>query len=198
MQPSTSYWPATSSPGCSFGANENLLPQLEQNPSTSPGVPSRLRPTGRSHEPQNRLPSATTGLASTAAAGSRAGTGGISTSPAPRCPRADRLLPARMRRLPVRPLPVRPLEDPEPAPPDGAEPAPPTGAEPGRAGGTGGRPGTEAVSGAAGAGTAASPQVSQYPPSIVPPQPGRVHVVAVVVMPAASVRRTPAPPAGRR
>ena len=53
----------------------------------------------------------------------------MSTSPAPSLPRADRLLPRRARRLPVRPLPVRPLEDPEPAPPpDGAGLAPPDGA----------------------------------------------------------------------
>src|SRR5260370_31786557 len=113
-QPSTSYWPAPSSPGCSFGANENRLPQLGQNPSTSPDRPSRLRPTGRSHAPQNLLLSATSGSASTATAGFPAGTGGISTSPAPRCPRDDRLLPERARRLPVRPLPVRPLDGAEP------------------------------------------------------------------------------------
>ena len=69
-----------------------------------------------------------------------------------------------MRRLPVRPLPAPLPDGPEPAPPDGAA----------------GRPGAAVVPApAAEAGTAASPQASQYPPSMVPPQPGRVHVVAV-------------------
>jgi hypothetical protein len=66
------------------------------------------------------------------------------------------MLPERVRRLPVRPvLPVRP-EDAEPTADD--------------------------VLGAAEAGAGAMPQVSQYPPSIVPPQPGRSHLIAVVVM----------------
>ena len=172
------------------------MPQLAQNPSTSPGCPSRPRPTGRSHTPQNRLLSATIGFFSTADAGSLAGTGGMSTSPAPRCPRDDRMLPERVRRLPVRPVvPVRP-KLPEPA----AEPVP------GAAAGAGAIPqvsqyppsivpphpgrlhfsGPAAAAGvavAAGAGeSGAMPQVSQYPPSIVPPQPGRVHLVAVVVI----------------
>jgi hypothetical protein len=50
-------------------------------------------------------------------AGSLAGTGGTSTSPAPRWPRADRMLPDLVRRLPVRP--VRPVV---PVLPDGPEP----------------------------------------------------------------------------
>ena len=86
------------------------------------------RPTGRSHAPQNRLFSATSGFAITAEAGSLAGTGGMSTSPAPRWPRDDLVLPARVRRLPE-PLPVRPLSVPvlpepdEPEAEDGPEPA---------------------------------------------------------------------------
>jgi hypothetical protein len=38
----------------------------------------------------------------------------------------------------------------------------------------------------AAAGAGASPQVSQYPSWIVPPQPGRVHVVAAMVVMAAA------------
>src|SRR5262249_18317875 len=81
---------ATISPGSSLGANENGVPQCGQNPSTSPGCPSLPRPTGRSHAPQNRLFSATSGFAITAEAGSRAGTGGVATKPAPTSPRAAR------------------------------------------------------------------------------------------------------------
>src|SRR5262249_60347601 len=96
--------------------------------------------------------SATGGSAGTAEAGSRAGRGGISTRPAPRCPRDALVLPGRVRRLPVPRLPGPAL----PVLADGAEPA--------------------AV---AGAGSGASPQVSQYPPSIVPSQPGRAHLAGL-------------------
>jgi hypothetical protein len=46
---------------------------------------------------------------------------------------------------------------------------------------TAGRPGRRPA-----AGGGASPQVSQYPSWIVPPQPARVHVVAAVVVMAAA------------
>ena len=85
----------------------------------------------------------TCGLARTALAGSRYGTGGISTSPAPSQPGAERLLP--------RPL-LRDLERPDVAPEVGwVDPDDADGPE-----------GTDA----------ASPQVSQYPSWMVPPQPG--------------------------
>src|SRR5690242_15125228 len=192
MQPSTSYWPATISPGASLGANENGVPQCGQNPSTSPGCPSLPRPTGRSHAPQNRLFSATSGFASTAEAGSRAGTGGMSTRPAPRWPRDDLVLPARVRRLPE-PLPVVPVPVPVvPVPvPVVPMPAPPG---PEKVAGDGAEP-----AGATGwAGSGASPHVSQYPPSIVPPQPGRVHLITVLVMAVSPVHSGRAPPAGSR
>ncbi len=131
------------------------------------------RPTGRSHTPQNRLLSATTGFVSTADAGSLAGTGGISTRPAPRWPRDDRPLPGRVRRLPEpRPVPVLPVPAlPEPALPG---PVPADGAEAGDGAGPEDAAGAAAAAGWAGSG--ASPQVSQYPPSMVPPQPGRLSI----------------------
>jgi hypothetical protein len=64
------------------------------------------------------------------------------------------VLPGRLRRLPVRPLAVPRLPAvPLPVLADGTEPGAPAGARSG-----------------------ASPQVSQYPPSMVPPQPGRAHL----------------------
>src|SRR5260370_16827097 len=124
--PSTSYCPATSSPAVSFGVNENRAPQFRQNPSVRPARPSRPRPTGCSQLAQKRLFSGTCGSASTALAGSRYGTGGISTRPAPSWPRADLPLVRRepfSPRLPeVRRLTADPDPDPEPEPPD-AEPA---------------------------------------------------------------------------
>ncbi len=74
----------------SFGAKENPAPQCAQNPSVRPGLPSRPLPTGSPQPPQNRRCSATSGFAMIAVAGSRNGTTGICTSPAPRCPRAVR------------------------------------------------------------------------------------------------------------
>src|SRR3954463_12525763 len=85
-QPTTSYCPATTSPAASFGVNEKCAPQLRQNPSARPGVPSRERPTGSPHRAQKRRDSATEGAASTAPAGSRYGVGAIVTRPAPRGP----------------------------------------------------------------------------------------------------------------
>ena len=82
-QPTTSYWRATTSPAPSFGSNENGAPHLRQKPDVRPGAPSRPRPTGSSHRAQKRRFSGTIGLTITASAGSRKGTAGISTSPAP-------------------------------------------------------------------------------------------------------------------
>src|ERR1017187_10033422 len=208
-QPSTSYWPPIRSPDWSFGVKENGVPQLRQKPSVSPGRPSRARPTGCSHRGQNRLLSATCGSARTALAGSWAGTGGISSRPAPRFPRDDPLVLARVPRLPAWP-PVPDVNGNEPSPwltvtgtGSGTDAAaipqtvqyPPSMLPP--------QPGCEQVAGAPatagagpGAGAAAIPQTVQSPPSMVPPQPGCVQVAAVVVIAAASVRRGPGSPAG--
>ncbi|GAA1859938.1 hypothetical protein GCM10009736_28750 [Actinomadura bangladeshensis] len=67
--------------------NENGCPQLRQNPSVRPGLPPRLRPTFSSQRLQKRRFSGTSGFSMIADAGSRAGTGGTSTSPAPSIPR---------------------------------------------------------------------------------------------------------------
>jgi hypothetical protein len=167
---------------------ENLFPQLRQKPSARPGRPSLLRPTGRSHRPQKRLLSGTCGSASTALAGSRAGIGGISTSPAPRLPLDKRLLPGREPRLPADREPRLPMvltvgtktdAEPPPRPADAADAA---GTAAPDAAGT--APGT-----AAGAeGAAAIPQTSQYPPSITPLQPGWVHLVVAAFIAAVPVR----------
>src|ERR1700690_4573589 len=83
MQPLTSYWPATLSPGGSWGRNEYGLPQNGHQPSDDP-LPSELdRPTGFPQFQQNRLDSGTTGLGIKASSGSMSGTRGISTSPPP-------------------------------------------------------------------------------------------------------------------
>ncbi len=57
----------------SFGAKENWVRQCGQNPSVSPGRPSRERPTGlpQSGLAQWRFSSGTSGLAITAVDGSR-------------------------------------------------------------------------------------------------------------------------------
>src|SRR5450759_3030587 len=170
-RPSTSYWPPIRSPDWSFGVKENGVPQLRQKPSVSPGRPSRARPTGCSHRGQNRLLSATCGSARTALACSWAGTGGISSRPAPRFPRDDALAAARVPRVPAWP----PVPD-----VNGNEPSPWLTVT-----GTG-----------AGTGAAAIPHTVQYPLSMLPPQPGCVQVAAVVVIGAASVRRGPGSPAG--
>ncbi|GAA2428908.1 hypothetical protein GCM10010191_47630 [Actinomadura vinacea] len=96
-----------------------------QKPSVRPDRPSRPRPTGASQRLQNRRLSGTSGRSMIAEAGSRYGTGGTSTSPAPSIPRrADPV-------DPVPPLPcvprvaVRPDDprDPDPlGPEDGSEP----------------------------------------------------------------------------
>src|SRR5947209_20240465 len=106
-QPTTSYWPATRSPGRSLGVNENGEPHLRQKPAVRPGAPSRPRPIGSSQLEQKRRLSGTTGSAMSASAGSRDGIGGISISPAPRrarVPGRDRVAAAR-RADPV-PVPV--------------------------------------------------------------------------------------------
>src|SRR5690606_39298753 len=97
-QPSTSYCPPTRSPGRSFGVKENRVPHLGQNPSVRPGRSPRPRPTGSPQLLQKRLPSATCGSDSTAVDGSRYGTRGTSTSPAPSIPRRpdDRVDPVRV------------------------------------------------------------------------------------------------------
>ena len=121
--PRTSYCPATSSPGSSLGVNENRAPQCLQNPSATPGRPSRDWPTSCPQFPQNRRFSGTFGSARTAATGSRARTGGTSTSPAPSMPREDLPPLPREDRMP-RPLPAPP---PLPVPADqyaGPEPLP--------------------------------------------------------------------------
>ena len=85
MQPLTSYWPATLSPGDSWGRNEYGLPQNGHQPSDDP-LPSELdRPTGFPQFQQNRLDSGTTGLVMRASRGSISRTRGISTRPPPRC-----------------------------------------------------------------------------------------------------------------
>ena len=73
---------------------ENGAPQWRQNPSVRPAAPSLPRPTGRLHLLQNLLFSSSFGSVSTALDGSRAGTGGTSTSPAPSQPRDARPLDA--------------------------------------------------------------------------------------------------------
>ena len=104
MQPTTSYWPPTRSPGCSLGVNENGVPHFGQNPSVRPGCPPRQRPTGSPHSEQNRFSSATSGLAMTTDCGSGTGADGTVVIPAPRCwirlsrstrRRVGRLRPAR-------------------------------------------------------------------------------------------------------
>ena len=106
--------PATSSPGASLGLKENRVPHCRQKPSVRPGRPFAGWPTRSPQFPQNRLLSGTRGSARIAVVGSRAGTGGTSTSPAPSAPREDRPLPPREPRVPrLLPEPV-----PEPVPAD--------------------------------------------------------------------------------
>src|ERR1700722_17050895 len=129
-QPSTSYCPATSSPGTSLGLKEYRVRQFGQNPSVMPGLPSRDWPTSCPQLPQNRRLSGTRGSARTAAAGSSAGTSGTSTRPAPSLPRDDRPLPGREPRvpgplpLPALPRPVDQAPEPDPIGPDPIDPGP--------------------------------------------------------------------------
>ena len=104
MHPATSYWPPTTSPGCSFGVNENGVPHLGQKPSARPARPPRDRPTFSPHLEQKRLSSGTSGLAMSTDCGSGTGADGTVVMPAPRCwirevaltrRRVGRLRPAR-------------------------------------------------------------------------------------------------------
>src|SRR6516165_9053965 len=139
-----------------------------------------------------------------APAGSCAGTGGISTRPAPRLPRDDPSVLAWVPRMPVvvlvtaepgigpwfwlvavakadaaaRPHTVQ-------YPPSMVPPQPGCVQVAGQAG---------LVEGGTGAGVSARPHMVQYPPSMVPQQPGRVHCAAVVVIAAASPRSAPGSP----
>jgi hypothetical protein len=104
--------------------NENRVPQFRQKPSARPARPSRPLPTSCPQFPQYRRFSGTCGFASTAVDGSRYGTGGISTSPAPSLPREDRPLDRREPRrdpLRVEPPDVVLGELAEPPEVDGAE-----------------------------------------------------------------------------
>src|SRR3954469_25728857 len=103
MAPWTSYWPPTTSPRESLGTNEYRVPHWVQKPSTRPGLPSPLRPTGlpQSVLPQNRLLSGTLGSVRMAAAGSPFGIRGIETTPAPRRPRVFAHLEAPVRAVPA-------------------------------------------------------------------------------------------------
>src|ERR1700759_5815548 len=89
MQPLTSYWPATMSPGFSWGKKEYGLPQEGHQPSEGPfedPEPFDLdRPTGFPQFQQNRLDSGTTGFVISASSGSMSRPRGISTNPPPSC-----------------------------------------------------------------------------------------------------------------
>src|SRR3954466_8696046 len=111
MAPATSYWPATRSPACSLGVNENGLRHCQQNPSVRPGCPSRERPTAAPQDGHTRLSSGTRGSFRIALAASTAGMAGTVVSPAPR--RAPR---RRVEEGPTR------LVTPVPPCPAGAEP----------------------------------------------------------------------------
>src|SRR6185295_5570516 len=82
--PTTSYWPPTSAPGCSFGSKSNGVRHFGQNPFDRPGTPSRDRPTGAPQTEQKRLSSATVGGSIKAWRGSVTGTDGTWVRPAPR------------------------------------------------------------------------------------------------------------------
>jgi hypothetical protein len=111
---------------------------------------------------------------STALDGSRYGTGGISTSPAPSRPRADRPLVRRDARPPeARRLTAEPGRE-------EADPVAGIGAVADTEAGAGAEAGADTEAGAA---TEASPQTVQYPSSIVPPQLVQVGVGAIVQPP---------------
>src|ERR1700748_2899866 len=69
MQPLTSYWPATMSPGLSCGRNEYGLPQAGHQPSDVPLAFLLDRPTGFPQFQQKRLDSGTTGVVIKASSG---------------------------------------------------------------------------------------------------------------------------------
>src|ERR1700722_10614211 len=168
-QPRTSYCPATSSPGASLGLKEKRVPHCRQNPSVRPARPFTDWPTRPPQLPQTRRLSATRGSARIADAGSRAGTGGTSTSPAPSAPREDRpLLPREPRVARLLPAPVLVPADQDAAPWPPLAPLGPLMALAARG----------ALATLTGAG--AMPQTVQYPSSIVPPHPGGAHTAAVI------------------
>ena len=160
--------------------------QFGQKPSVRPGWPSRDRPTGDPHDGQFRRSSGTIGSFRTPPAASTAGTGGIEVRPAPsRAPRS------RVEEVPTRRVTLLPSA------PARAEPsavvaswsdvrdtvegdcaAPAASWRPRRRRGRRPRPARAA---------AAGPQTSQYPSTIVPEQPGWVHLPARRPMGAAPV-----------
>ena len=81
--PTTSYCPATTSPGCSLTVNEYSAPQAGQKPSERVATFSAPWPTFAPQRGQTRASSGTSGLARTAFDGSIAGAGGTRVSPAP-------------------------------------------------------------------------------------------------------------------
>src|SRR5690348_15636874 len=120
-----------------------------------------------------------------APAGSCAGTGGISTRPAPRLPRDDPSVLAWVPRMPVVVLvtaepgielcfrPVTAASAGAAARPHAVQyPPSMVPPQPGRVQGAGP---AGLAGGGTGAGVSARPHAVQYPPSMVPPQPGRVH-----------------------
>lgn len=102
MQPWISYCPATMSPACSVGRKSNGAAQTTQVPAVVAGRIGVARPTGLPQRQQNRLPSDTTGSASTASGGSTDGTSGIGTRPAPSRRTVGRLWAVRTLRPVVR------------------------------------------------------------------------------------------------
>ncbi|GAA0351805.1 hypothetical protein GCM10010151_46790 [Actinoallomurus spadix] len=151
------------------------MPHLGQNPSARPGRSPRDRPTGSPQLLQKRLFSATTGSDMIAEAGSRYGTRGTSTRPAPSIPRRreeDRDEPVRTLRLDVLPvIPVGPVTPvPRPVDPVTPVPRPAVPADADRAAAD-----PPAVWAGVAPAAGASPQTSQYPSTIVPPHPGRAQ-----------------------
>jgi hypothetical protein len=153
-----------------LGLKEKRVPHCRQNPSVRPGRPFADWPTRSPQFPQNRRLSGTRGSARIAVVGSRAGTGGTSTSPAPSAPREDRPLPDREPRVPrLLPEPEPAVPEPEPVLADqDLDPWPPLA------------PLAPLGALAALAGAGAMPQTVQYPSSIVPPHPGCAHAAAVI------------------
>src|ERR1700755_2509787 len=101
------------SPGRSLGEKEYGWPHLLQKPSVRPGRSPRLRPTGapQSLLLQYRLRSGTSGLSSTAPAGSARGTAGTETRPAPSLPRVGPLVAPRLLRTDTERPEALPLSD---------------------------------------------------------------------------------------
>src|SRR5436309_6177940 len=173
MQPTTSYCPPTTSPGCSLGVNENGVPHFAQKPSARPGRPGRARPTFSPQAEQKRFSSGTSGLASTTDRGSGTGADGTVVMPAPRCwvsavdatrRRVGRVVPLRAEpigvldnfsEMPVTRALVEARELPDA--PDGGSPV--------------------------AWGCAGAPQMLQYPSSISPAQPGSWQWPSLTITP---------------